>query len=142
MFVFGTGPQFAPRNISISSVTSVPPRRHDRLSAQSDWGKSASASILLTWTGDAGKHGNYHIYLTHDAFQSTQRRRWREQTVSGQQNSTVLRQLQLDRVYFLLMAAQNRYGRSSTSPISVFRTARGETCSFLCSLPIIHTGCS
>ena len=96
------------------------------------------ASILVNWENVevVGTRGFYNIYLKpFDDLSVTQRqyrggqrqdRRWDRHEVPGRQNSMVLHNLRPGQPYFLVMDAQNRFGRSPYSELCSFRTADSE----------------
>ncbi|VEL29029.1 unnamed protein product, partial [Protopolystoma xenopodis] len=92
--------------------------------------ESAAASQTSSSSASAG--GRYRLrpssppLLAYTIFFTTNRRaplsRWPRRSVDSRIMRLVIRNLHVDRAYFLRMAAHNRYGRSPLSDVKVFRT--------------------
>ena len=136
-FLHCLGPESPPQNITVSAVmTGYRAGSLDPMKGDED--DNAGASILVTWQSVAavGVRGVYNIYLKPiediGTFQRQYRggqrqdRRWDRHEAPGRQKSKVLQNLRTGQPYFLVMDAQNRYGRSPYSELCFFRTADGE----------------
>lgn len=91
----------------------------------SDGGKTYPVRVI--WDSPSQSNGPilaYMIYLTANRKQAVSR--WFERTVDGSLRRIEIRGLDVNRVYYMQIAARNRHGRSPLSSVVAFRTPDGK----------------